>query len=196
MQKFLHSLFVARPHYFNFATPAMGGGGPDIGPLQPIAVPGSNAGIEYSLSFTEPRIRFFPSAFNPAPPAPLPIAANHFGISTDVKMCILADTGGVPTKFCGTISFWAVGRPVQIGAGTSAVVSLSAQQALVSGTGNLDRLCEQIVTKILNALLRQLQIPVKLLPQGAFQITLERGPEINSPSGNPPGQMQIWGGLS
>src|SRR4051812_12703186 len=79
LKKFLDNVYAARPHYFNYATPGLGGGSPDVSLIPPISVPGSNVGVDCSFELTEPEISFYPV---PSPPFPLPVAQNQFGFYT------------------------------------------------------------------------------------------------------------------
>ena len=47
----LNSVFAARPHYFNYATAALGGGTTGVTSLSPLPVPGSASAIDYKLNF-------------------------------------------------------------------------------------------------------------------------------------------------
>src|ERR1043166_5546066 len=79
IQKLLHSVFLARPHYFNYATAGMGSTSLDVGPVPTLLIPGSATGaLDYSLQLSEPKINFFPLV-NPGT-FPLPVKQNQFGI--------------------------------------------------------------------------------------------------------------------
>jgi hypothetical protein len=71
IQKFLHSVFVARPHYFNHATVALGGGTPDVGEIAPFPIPeGGAANVDLFAPVRRARNKIFP----PRKSGDLPIA--------------------------------------------------------------------------------------------------------------------------
>src|SRR5690242_19410421 len=78
VQKFFHNVYLARPHYFNYASAGLGGGSMDIGLLPALAIPGSPSSVDLSIKFGEPILSFFPSPGFPAPPGP--IAVDQFGL--------------------------------------------------------------------------------------------------------------------
>ena len=189
IQKFLHSVFVARPHYFNYATSGMGGGSPDISPLPLMPVPGSGvAGLDYSLRFTEPSINFFPLA-NPVG-FPLPVKANQFAIYVKGTLCLLSgSTSSTPDLICGSLELWAVGYPSRRPSGADTLIGLSVDQIKVTGTGNLDPIVQFVGQQMLNALLGKVQLSARSLAQGSFGLSVEQGPEISET------QLKIWGAI-
>src|SRR5581483_12026037 len=158
-QKFLHNVFLARPHYFNFATPAVGGGSATVGVVSPIVVPGSAVTIDFSLEFTEPQICFFPDQFSTAPPSALPVAQDHFGIFLSGTICLLVGSTRAPSSICATVDIWTIGHPTSQQLGGNTYVTLSIDQVLTSNTGALGPLLQYVLQQLLNALLSRLQIP-------------------------------------
>ena len=67
IKKFLDSVFLARPHYFNYATAALGGAA-GVNPLSPLPIPGSAVGLTTSWnsrtspSYSSTKTRSSPAA--------------------------------------------------------------------------------------------------------------------------------------
>ncbi|TPL79870.1 hypothetical protein FJ950_27025 [Mesorhizobium sp. B2-3-14] len=196
IQKFLESIARARPHYFKYSS--LRGNIPtsDITIIPPIPVPGTNQNIDYSMILATPQVRFYPDQFSPAPPTPLPIALNQFGLMLQATLCVLSGSVATPTAICAPLDIWAVGHPETRKIGADLMISLNVDQVQVSGAGGLSALLEYVFQAILNGLLSKTQFPAKSLAQGALPIAVARGPEIDGePTGTPPGQLKVWGGL-
>ena len=69
VNKFIHNLALARPHYFTFATAGLGGGSASVGLLPPLTLPGAGYGLNYGIRIVVPRIDFYKQ--NLALPPPL-----------------------------------------------------------------------------------------------------------------------------
>ena len=193
-QKFLHNVFQARPHYFNYASPGLAGGSVDIGVLPAIQVPGSTSAIDFSLQFAEPVLSLYPNPAFPSPPGP--INQNQFGLQLKITICIVTGTQSMllrvkelykslkmttptPTLQCADITVVALGSTTKQNSGTDTLIGLYANLIVVSGTGNLDPLTSYIMQLAVNALLANLQLSTNGLAQGVFPITLEFGPQIS-----------------
>jgi hypothetical protein len=203
-QKFLHNVFQARPHYFNYASPGLGGGTIDVGLLPVLPIPGSTSGVEFSLRFAEPVLSLFPNPAFPTPPGP--IVKNQFGLDLKMTICIVTGTqqlslrvrelhqrmrvnAALPQLQCADIAVLALGSTTTQNSGADKLIGLWANQVTISGTGNLDPLISYIAQLALNALLDKLQLSTNNLAQGAFPIAFEFGPQIDNT------QLQIWAGL-
>jgi hypothetical protein len=203
VQKFLHNVYSARPHYFNYASAGLGGGSVDIGLLPALPIPGSSSGIDFSLQFTEPVLSFFPA---PTFPKLGPPVKDQFGLAITATICLVTGMQSLsprvrdlyrrskraldtPTLQCADIKVLAVGGLTTQDSGTDKLIGLWAQAVDVSGTGNLDPLIAFILHQALNSLLAKLQFSVNNIAQGAFAIRLEDGPNIDGQ------QLEIWAGI-
>jgi len=206
LQKFLHNVYQARPHYFNYASPGLANGSIDIGVLPAMQIPGSTSSIDFSLQFAEPVLSLFSAPPPPFPAPPGPIALNQFGLQLKVTVCIVTGTqslelrvkelyarmkiaAAAPQFQCADIQIAALGSTTKQNSGTDVLIGLWANQVVVSGTQNLNPLLSYILQLAVNALLTNLQLSTNDLAQGVFPITLEFGPQIAS------SQLQIWAGI-
>lgn len=198
IQKFLNGVFLARPHYFNYATAALGGGTAGVSSLSPLPVPGSAVGVDYKLEFPNvPIIQFYPNA-SPPPPQPVPAAPipplptpyawtlNQFVIYVVVNVSVLEPPKDLET---GDVEIWAFGHPQIQTSGNTSAISLVIDDIQVSDAGTLDDIVAYVGKLMLNGLLGNLQIPTTSIAQGALGFRLEFGPDISSQ------QLQIWGSL-
>lgn len=203
IQKLFNSVFTARPHYFNYATSALGGGTPGVSSLSPIQVPGCAAGVDYKLQFPSvPLIEFYPEAIPPPPPPqpgpvpqppipplPKPYAwtLNQFVVYAILNVDVLQPPQNLVS---GSLAFWAFGHPQLNTAASGSTISLVIDEIEVSDAGTLGLVVDYVSQLMLNGLLSNLQIPTGFVAQGALSFKLEAGPAIGSQ------QLQVWGSLA
>src|SRR6516165_2005681 len=87
LNKLLKAFRAARPKYFYYACPPLGAGTPsiDFWILPPLPVPGTNAGIPFSVRILNAKIDFTPPDAGLALPAPLALGANQFAFLLTVE---------------------------------------------------------------------------------------------------------------
>jgi hypothetical protein len=200
LQKFLRAVYLARPHYFAYATASMGGGTTDVSLVSPIPIPGTPTGFDFSLELSEPDVEFFPLA-NPAG-FPLPVGQNQFALHTQVTIDAAGGlnvisqkawqlTGGTRgiSAISASVDVYAVGQPSTQVNGQETMLTLSIVDIQVNGAGNLGALLAAIGQQVLNALLANLQIPVSSISLGTFDLQLKQGPEITE------NQLKIWAAI-
>ncbi len=196
IQKILSSVFAARPHYFNYATNALGGGTSGVSLLSPLPVPGSAAGVDYKLQFPNaPVIQFYPNAVAP-PPQPVPMPAppqpyawtlNQFAIYATLNLYVLEPPQNL---IVGNLELWAFGHPQLNTTANTSTISLVIDDIEISDAGTLGLVVEYISKLMLNGLLGNLQLGTDSIAQGVLGFKLEAGPTISSQ------QLQIWGSLT
>jgi hypothetical protein len=180
-QKFINAVYAARPHYFNYATPALGGGSSvDVTALTPLPVPGSNTSIDFTLSLGSPALSF-PSQ-------------QQFQIAITVTVSFAQK--GSSTLLTGSFSVAATGSVASQRVGQKTNVSLVINAVTVTGVGSLAPLVQYMLELILNSLLGNLAISASSFVQGALTISIAKGPQIGT---NPPAgsyALQIWANLT
>jgi hypothetical protein len=206
VQKLVHNVFLSRPHYFTYATAALGGGSTDVSLLPTIPVPGSNSGVDFTLRLSEPVISFFDAAF---PPPLGPLTANQFGLQLNVTICISQSAQMMPLRAvqmyaksrvlspppalgCATITVAAVGSLTTQTTGSNSEVGFWVQGVAVSGTGNLDPLIANILQQVLNYILAPLQLSASAIAQGVLSVRLAGPPDAPEINGQ---ALQVWADL-
>jgi hypothetical protein len=210
VNKFIHNLALARPHYFTFATAGLGGGTPSVGLLPPLTIPGAGYGLNYGIRIVVPRVDFFKQDL--ALPPPLVLKPNQFSITTGARVCIdcvadrIKDLGGdrgdgqrgkdrppAPPKrggklLCADLKVWGVGHPtVDPVSATDEYVGLAIDAIVVKEIGDLEQIAECVALDVLNALLQKARYLVKRQVFGAFAFFLADGPKIEDD------QLKVWG---
>jgi hypothetical protein len=200
INKFIHNLALARPHYFVFATAGLGGGSPNVGLLPPLTIPGASFGLNYGIRIAVPTIDFFKQDL--ALPLPLVLKPNQFSITTGAHVCIdcIADrvkefkgdrpppSRGGKNLLCADLKVWAVGHPtVDPVSATDSFVGLAVDAIVVKDVGNLEQIAECVALDVVNALLEKARYLVKRQVFGAFAFFLAEGPKIEDD------QLRVWG---
>jgi hypothetical protein len=215
INKFIHNLALARPHYFVYATAGLGGGSAGVSLLPPLTVPGAGYGLNYGIRILPPVFDFYPQ--DAALPPPLVLGHNQFSIRTAARVCIdcMADRvkqirgdGGsdgnkgkgdkpapndgkkVASKdlLCANLEVWGVGHPtVDPISPTDKYVGFAVDDIVVKGIGNFEAIAECIAVDVLNALLQKARYLVKRQVFGAFALFLADGPTIED------NQFKVWG---
>ncbi len=195
INKFVRNVYVARPHYFHYATSLFGGGTTNISLLTPLQVPGLGDVIQYSIEISQPVIDFVPEDAGSTLPAPLTLGTNKFSLAAEIRMCIACGLRDQrekwsPQRLCAVLNVWAVGHPTveSLGA-TDKLVGLQIDDIVVKNVGDLEQIVECIAKDMVNALLTQLQLKVSELVLGAFGLILAAGPEISDD------QLKVWGDI-
>jgi hypothetical protein len=208
VNKFIHNLALARPHYFTFATAGLGGGSPNVGLLPPLTLPGAGYGLNYGIRIVVPQIDFFKQDL--LLPPPLVLKPNQFSVTTGARLCIdciadrvkdlKGDQGqrgdkppvppgrGGKNLLCADLKVWAVGHPtVDPVSATDSYVGLAVDAIVVRNIGDLEQIAECIALDVLNALLEKSRYLVKRQVFGAFAFFLADGPKIEDD------QFKVWG---
>jgi hypothetical protein len=211
VNKFIHNLALARPHYFTFASAGLGGGSPSVGLLPPLTIPGANYGLNYGIRIFVPQIDFFPQDL--ALPPPLVLKPNQFSVTTGAHICIdciaerlkelqgdqdgkgdrdgtqpTAPSRGGKNLLCADLKVWGVGHPtVDPVSATDSYVGLAVDAIVVKDIGDLEKIAECVALDVLNALLEKARYLVKRQVFGAFAFFLADGPKIQD------NQLKVWG---
>lgn len=202
VNKFIGKVYSNRPHYFHYATAALGGGSPGISLLSTLPVPGVPGGMEWSVTLGQPIIDFTPEDVGSSLPAPLTVGPNQFSLAVDARLCVACGLrpkqgpqddrpiNRPPRRIeltCANIRIWAVGEPTAVPAGIDTVVGLHVDEIVVKDVGALEPLIECVATEAVNAMLDNLKQTVTTLVLHGFGLTLVAGPTIADD------QLEVWG---
>ncbi len=215
VNKLLRAYHDARPKYFFYACPPLGSGTPsiDFWQLPPLPVPGTNAGMPFSVLIRDAHIDFDPADAGLSLPAPLALGANQFAILLTLQLCFMCGVlfdinvpretgrekeGRPPARqeekaktTCARLSIWAVGHPVSTpNSHGGRDVGLHIDHIVVKDVGALEELFGCYFETMLNALLDALRFPVEQFALGAFgTLQLVDGPRIAED------QLKVWGNI-
>jgi hypothetical protein len=213
LNKLLKAFRAARPKYFYYACPPLGAGTPsiDFWILPPLPVPGTNAGIPFSVRILNAKIDFTPPDAGLALPAPLALGANQFAFLLTVEVCFLCgslipidvprETDRAkegrhspprreprPQNQCAQLSIWAVGRPFEIAnVHGGRDIGLQVDNIVVKDVAALEPLFECYFKTMLDSFLDAMRFPVERFALGAFaSLGLAGGPTIADD------QLKVW----
>jgi hypothetical protein len=204
LNKLIRAYRAARPKYFFYACPPLGAGtgSVDFWILPPLPVPGTNAGMPFSVQILEAHIDFEPADVGLLLPAPLTLGANQFAIVLSVEVCFMCgvlidiavpreterEKEGRPAAKrenrqrvdCAKLSIWAVGQTISIANSHGGRdIGLEIDAIVIKEVGALEKLFECYFETMLNALLDALRVPIEQFALGAFgAIALADGPRI------------------
>jgi hypothetical protein len=204
VNKFLRNVFAARPHYFNYATPSLGGGSTTVGLLTPLMLPGITQGVEYSIGLAQPTIAFYSTNMPPPPPNAPPVPPNSFRFYEKVTWTVSTTaltatnpsiTYRIPSgPVTGSFDVWCIGTPVVASTSQGKRIALQPSSFTVNGTGNLDPVFSYFGQLVLSQLLSQLNLPTTLVNPGALSFALSPTPTPNPIIAS--SQLQIWATMS
>jgi hypothetical protein len=211
---FLTALFTARPRLLNYASdPFVSTTTVAVTHMAPIAFPGVTGGLGWAVSFSIPKLDFFPQSGPLAPPLPA-LVADQLSLRTDVTIIVNCaecrkqdrpkdrpkdrpnDEPGRDIPRCRaeptevTLEIQAIGRPVAtyFGPGTGEIsFRLEAIEIVDITPDKLETVLECLLRMVLQAVLDTVKLPFKALSAGAFTVALTRGPEIADD------QLKVWG---
>lgn len=204
VNKFIGRVYTIRPHYFHYATPALGGGSVGISSLSPLPAPGIPGGLEWEVTLGQPVVDFTPEDVTNSLPSPLALGANQFSVTVDARICVVCGMrprrgrGNErpldrpprrPELVCAMVRIWAVGHPTATPAGVDTVVGLRIDEIVVKNVGALEPIIECVANEVVNALLDNLKQTVTTLVLHGFGLTLAAGPTIADD------QLEVWGTL-
>jgi hypothetical protein len=191
---FLKALFTARPHYLNYGSSTFVPVNTVAATnMPPIPFPGVPGGIQYAVGFAIPVLDLFP----PDPtPSPLPPGPNQFNIHTKVTLTLgcftwsAGDKRGTGKPLRTTLNLWARGQLISryFGPGTGDI-SLEVDDVRMPDIKpeSLENVLDCLIRMMLQAALQNVHLPFHALSAGAFQLILQRGPEISDD------QVKVWG---
>jgi len=186
---FLRALFTARPHYLRYGSsifvPVSTAAATS---MPPIPFPGVPGGIQYAIGFDIPLVDLFPP--DPAPSL-LPPGPGQFNMRTKVTLTVGCFTwqndpngsrGGHGMPIKTTLEVTARGQLVAryFGPGTGDI-SLVVDDVRIPEIrpGTLEEVLDCLIRMMLDAALQNVHMPFHALSGGAFQLILQRGPEIS-----------------
>jgi hypothetical protein len=182
--------------------------------LPPLPVPGTNAGMPFSVRILDAHIDLEPADVGLTLPSPLSLGANQFAILFSLEVCFMcgvlidilvpretelekggrppAKQGGRPHVECAKLSIWAVGHALSAPNSRGGQdIGLQIDGIVVKDVGALEKLFECYFATMLNALLDALRVPIEQFALGAFGvISLADGPRITND------QLKAWATLS
>ena len=193
---FLRALCTARGHYINYGSSAFVPVSTAAATnMDPIPFPGVPGGIQWAVRLTTPVLDLFPDSSGGS--SPLPPTANTFNLHTKATIQIGCATWegqdrGHVTPLATTLDVWALGEviPHYFGPGTG-FVSLKIDRVLLPEIrpASLEQVLECLLRMVLAAALQNVSLPFTPFSLGAFQLILERGPEISD------NQIKVWGSI-
>jgi hypothetical protein len=215
VNKLLRAYRSARPKYFFYACPPLGAGTPsiDFWQLPPLPVPGTNAGMPFSVLIRQAHVDFDPADAGLSLPGPLKLGANQFAIVLTLQVCFMcgvlfdinvpretgrekegrppARHGEKPDTRCAVLSIWVVGHPISTPNSRGGQdIGLHIDGIVVKDVGALEQLFECYFETMLNALLDALRFPVEQFALGALgSLKLVDGPRIGDD------QLKVWGNI-
>jgi hypothetical protein len=210
--KLLKAYRAARPKYFFYACPPLGAGTPsiDFWILPPLPIPGTNAGMPFSVRILDAKIDLTPADAGLALPPPLALGANQFAIVLTVEICFLCGflieivvpretdrakegrqpprTERKPNIVCAKLSIWAVGHPVVTpNSHGGKDIGLHVDGLVIKDVGALEKLFECYFETMLNSLLDAMRFPVEQFALGGFaSLGLAAGPTIADD------ELKVW----
>lgn len=203
----IKAFFGARPRYATYGSPAfVSATSVNATRMDPIPFPFVAGGIDWAVTFATPTVDLYPES-PPAPPPEITLAPGQFTLQTTVRMCVACVSRGrspddrdtVNTHrldqvrreaTCFGLEVHALGHLESL-AGPSGVPSvrlrLDAVEIVDVAPASVETFLECLVRMVLDAALSQMILPLEALRAGAFQLTIQRGPEIEDD------QLKVYG---
>lgn len=193
---FLRAVFTARPHYLSYGTTPFVTASSAAATLVPtIAFPGVPGGIPYDIQFAIPTIDLFPADPDPDP---IPPGIGQFTVHTAVRLtvgCMDWQPGGQDRRpslrpISTNLDVWARGHLFVFDfGGGNGVVGFDVEEIKIPDLrpASLEAVLECIIRMMLKAALHNVRLPFAALRMGAFNLVLDRGPEIADD------QIKLWG---
>jgi hypothetical protein len=192
----LHAFFSARPRYLRYGSPAFAPATTvNETSISAIPFPGIPGGIDWQVTFQIPGVDLFKQS--QALPAGLTLGPGQFSLHTTVELCVNCvqrrdDRGNTGTKdrrghhldqvTCTKLGVFGIGHidSWNNSNGDGAVRLRVDTVELVDITPDaLETVLECTIKMILDAVLSQIELPLKALRAGAFQLVVTNGPEID-----------------
>lgn len=186
----LTAVFTARRRYLNYGSaPFVGSTTANETLISTIPFPGISGGIPWAVSFRIPRIDLHPTAGGLPPP--LALQSGQFSLQTTATLTLLCgarqreshgerpDWSGKPLRV--ELKLWAIGHLIvrNFGGGNGDIsFAIDAVEIVDIAPDDLESLLECLIRMLLDAAVRQVQLPFSVLRAGAFSLALLRGPEI------------------
>ncbi|HEX5489465.1 MAG TPA: hypothetical protein VFX04_10020 [Rhodanobacteraceae bacterium] len=192
----LHAFFSARPRYLRYGSPAfVPTTTVNETSISAIPFPGIPGGIDWRVTFQVPGVDLFKQS--QALPQGLTLGPGQFSLHTAVELCVNCvkrrdDRGNSPNKdqrdrhldqvTCAKIGVFGIGHidSWSNSNGDGAVrLRVDAVELVDITPDALESVLECIIRMILDAVLSQVELPLKALRAGAFQLVVSDGPKID-----------------
>jgi len=194
----IHAFFDARPRYRRFGSPAfVPATTVNETSISAIPFPGIPGGIDWRITFQIPEVDLFKQS-HPLPPQ-LTLGPGQFSVQTTVELCINCvkrrdDRGSRSERgdkdprhhldqvTCTKLGVFGIGHiDAWNNANGDGAVRLRVDSVeLVDITpDSLESVLECLIRMILDAIMSQIELPLKALRAGAFQLVVTEGPEID-----------------
>jgi len=193
----LQAFFNARPHYRRYGSPAFVPVTTVSETAIPaIAFPGIPGGIDWRISFTTPVVDLFEQT-QPLPPG-MTLKPGQFSLHTDVELCVnciarkdtRSDAAGARASrtkprpdhvVCTKLGVFGIGHLDVWNSpnGDGAVrLRVDSVELVDIQPDSLETVLECVIKMILDGILSTIELPLKALRAGAFELIVTEGPEI------------------
>jgi hypothetical protein len=203
----VRAFFTARPRHLRYgSTNFVPATSVSATHMDSIPFPGIPGGIDWAVTFEIPVVDLHKQNV-PLPPE-LTLEAGHLSVRTVVELCLGCrhekldprppDPDRKPDDqrtfeihpTCGKLEIFAVGHLEDVFASNNeraVVVAVDAVEIVDVAPNELESVLECLILMVLRAVLNNVRLPLRALRAGAFNLTIQRGPEVEE------SQVKIYG---